>query len=342
MNKNEFEAYTKSLGLNREAPLKAAKPYLKFYTPPTLDEVIVQGNTLIPPTKSTKERLEQQRRENIKVNDEAFEKAHLSTKERPFAVIDIPDVMQYKLGWPKSAEVMRKWFALPGRAMTKDEKEGRDRYVDTHTDIAMFKWKWLESFERVKKAKEVLLSDKVLWSDVAKKAMLRRIKASGHDLTEEAIDNDALGISELHARWQFQYSKVGYELGAVDDLYGSLGNFALYASIQKAHLYEEDGQSYLRVTEVAIYMRDTFDFLGGQYLGHWSFDGMGINAAGGLFNLKDWEWKLAAWNPKHGVQNAFGNKDFREYRERCNMGGDLLLFSDIITVDVDETIQITS
>lgn len=326
--------------MNRKAPLTSASPALKFLS---LDSTEISASSDLAPSPPTSvaARLDTKRLENVKANEKAFEDAQSSDRERVFTVIDIPDVMEYKLAWPKSAEVMRKWFSLPGRAMTAREKEGSDGYVDTHTDTDMFNWKWLGSFERVKKSKEILLSDKVLWSKNTRGIIQSIVNALGDNLTNRTIDNSKLAATELHAKWQFQYSRVGFELGAVDDLYGSLGNFALYAAIQKASIYEKDGQNYLRVTEVAIYMRDTYDFIGGQYLGHWDFDGMGINAAGGFLNQKGKEWKLPAWNPKHGIQKAFGNQDFREYREGCNMGGDLLLFSDIITVDVDEKIKIT-
>lgn len=339
MDKKTFEAYTKGLGLNRKAQLKSAPPALKFLF---LDSTEISASSdLVPsPPTSVAARLETQRLENMKANDKAFEDAQSSDRERVFTVIDIPDVMEYKLAWPKSAEIMRKWFSLPGRAMTDREKEGDDRYVETHIDTSMFNWRWLNSFERVREAKELLLSDKVLWKDNAKNEIKKCLKASSYKLIDGDIENRSLAIVELHARWQFQHSKVGYELGAVDDLYGSLGNFALYAAIQKAHLYEEGGQSYLRVTEIAIYMRDTFEFIGSQYLGHWDHDGMGGNVSGGVFNLFDLEWKLPAWNPKQGTIEAFGNQDFRKYREACGKGGDLLLFSDIITVDVDEIIKI--
>lgn len=341
MDKKTFEVYTKGLGLNRKAQLTSASPALKFLS---LDSTEISASSDLAPSPPTSvaARLETQRLENVKANEKAFEEAQSSTKERPFSVIDIPDVMEYKLGWPKSAEVMRKWFSLPGRAMTDNEKEGDVRYVDSHTDRTMFSWKWLELFERVRKAKEFLLSDKVLWSKASRKVLRSKAQEHSHSLTNKIIDNSALIIPELHDRWQFQYSKVGYELGAVDDLYGSLGNFALYAAIQKAHLYEEGGQSYLRVTEIAIYMRDTFDFIGVQYLGHWDHGGMGINVIGGAFNMREWQWRLPAWNPKLGIVEAFGNQDFRKYREACGKGGDLLLFSDIITVDVDEKIKINS
>lgn len=106
----------------------------------------------VTPKKTIQERLEAQRKANIKANDEAFERAQSLSKERPFSVTDIPNVMLYKLGWPKSAELMKKWFSLPERAMTKAEKEGDAPYVDTHTDTIMFRWQWLNMFERVGKA----------------------------------------------------------------------------------------------------------------------------------------------------------------------------------------------
>ena len=88
-------------------------------------------------------------------------------------------------------------------------------------------------------------------------------------------------------------------------------------------------------------MRDTYEFIGEQYLGHWNKNGLGINLYGGLMNKVNWEWKLPGWNPDLGIMAAFGNSDFREYRKEYHQGGDLLLFSDIQKISVDEKIEIS-
>ncbi len=256
--------------------------------------------------------------------------------EVKFTVRDIPNVMKNKLNWPKSAEVMELWFSLPAKEMSRDEKRGILSYPEQDINKAMFSLEWLEQFERFRVAKSKLLSSTILWSNAAKSEAKAKILKQ----QETSIDNSSLSVESLHEHWQFQYSGVGYDFGVVDDLYGSLGNFAIYAAISKGYIENYKENKYFIVTEIAIYMRDTFDFIGEQYLGHWNKDGMGISLAGGIINKMNWEWKLPGWNPSLGVMQAFGNKDYREYRDKNGMGGDLLLFSNIQRIMVNERINI--
>ena len=80
-------------------------------------------------------------------------------------------------------------------------------------------------------------------------------------------------------------------------------------------------------------MRDTFEFIDDQYLGHGDIDGVGINIPAGAANSLperiSFEWHRKAWTPSAGITRYFGNKDFRKYREQNNKGGDLILFSDV-------------
>ncbi|MEI8611586.1 DUF6402 family protein [Enterovibrio sp. Hal110] len=261
--------------------------------------------------------------------------AHTTDKE--FTVRDIPDVMRGKLGWPKSAELMELWFSKPAKEMTLSEKEGDSPYDSNYTDTGLFSLAWLERFERAKKGKSALVSSEVLWSDNAKLEIIDIVMKSG----KKIIDNSALDIISLHDDWQFQLARVGYDFGVVDDLYGSLGNFAFYAAIHKAYVEEIESEKYIFVTEIAIYMKDTFDFIGSQYLGHWNEHGMGINVLGGALNGAQMEWAMPGWNYTLGIAEAFGNSEFRDYRAGFAKGGDLLLFSDKETTRVYEKIKVS-
>jgi hypothetical protein len=44
------------------------------------------------------------------------------------------------------------------------------------------------------------------------------------------------------------------------------------------------------ITQVFVYLADTYDFIGEQYLGHWNFDGMGIQPVAGLASKLEWDW----------------------------------------------------
>ncbi|QMV12832.1 type VI secretion system tip protein TssI/VgrG [Vibrio spartinae] len=255
-------------------------------------------------------------------------------EDREFKVTDIPAVMKDKLNWPKSAAVMKLWFGLPAREMAQDEKTGVIKpinFPEKYINKTLFPWEWLAMFPRVQDALKTI-SERLdtpnaqrIQRDKIKKLISRQPELKfPHEL-----DNDPDPLS-LHPDWQFQLASIGYDFGEVDDLYGSLGNFAIYAAITKACIEQITEKRYqVTVTEVGLYMRDTFDFIGNQYLGHWDFEGMGLNPVGGMLNSVNMEWHLPGWNLQLGIAKAFGNQDFNRYRKQSGKGGDLLLFSDI-------------
>ncbi len=152
-----------------------------------------------------------------------------------------------------------------------------------------------------------------------------------------------MDIAEVHATRQFQFSTVGYG-SEFDDLYGSLGKFGLYAAVLDWNISDSaaKGRRTLKITKVATYMRDTFDFLGGQYLGHWNERGMGIVAGAGIAASinSEAEWHLPAWHPGLGWMTPINNSDFRSWQERSGSGGDLLLFSNTKTEPVDIAVEL--
>jgi hypothetical protein len=150
------------------------------------------------------------------------------------------------------------------------------------------------------------------------------------------IRNDPQSLVNLHSDWQFQYVEVGYQMNQVDDLYGAMGNFMLAAAVTKAKLsILRPGTALLAVSEVGLYARDTFEFNGQQYLGHWSEKGlalqpmaMGLSTASNL-PVDMPSWHLPAWHPRMGWLKPVNNSDFRTLRNNTQHGGDLLLFSDV-------------
>ena len=78
------------------------------------------------------------------------------------------------------------------------------------------------------------------------------------------------------------------------------------------------------MTEVGVYIRDSFDFEGNQPLGCWS-DGQPMmfspvllpGTAGGMVFVPEL------------MLTPVGNRDFREWRQRTGKGGDFLVFSDV-------------
>ena len=65
------------------------------------------------------------------------------------------------------------------------------------------------------------------------------------------------------------------------------------------------------ITEVGVYVRDSFDFNGDQFLGYWD----------------DSDNSVSILNPLSGERVS--NESFRQWRTANNRGGDFLVFSDV-------------
>lgn len=273
---------------------------------------------------------------------------------KEFTLRDLPKVMENVLKWPVSAAVMKLWFSLPARALSNKEKDGdvkpreipRD-YVNTD----LITWAWLNRFERVQKAEAELMAKlntanalRALDGLITSKTKQAFVEAGGKPAE---IRNNFQNPIDLHSDWQFQFVKVGYQMNQVDDLYGALGNFILAAAVTKASLTQlRPGVAKLMIREVGIYVRDTFDFIGQQYLGHWSDKGLALqpfavasNMAGNA-DIDMPTWHMPAWNPRMGWLKPVNNSDFRTLRNATQRGGDLVLFSDVRLKPVNLNIEI--
>lgn len=243
---------------------------------------------------------------------------------------------------------MELWLRLPAREMTKEEKEGElpaRHYPKQYLDTRIINWEWLRRFSLVERGANEVLAN--LGTISARLKLTQKFKAFLLGKSEKPapfplILNFGLNPVELHSDWQFQFAKSDYKPLVMDDLYGSLGNFAVYAAVTKAKIYKQGDKKYfVTVSEVGLYVRDTFDFIGPQYLGHWSKEGMGVVLAGGIANTRGIEWKLPGLSPELGIVQPLNNSDFRSFRNNFGVGGDLLLFSDVRTQSVNIGVEIT-
>lgn len=267
---------------------------------------------------------------------------------KEFTLRDQPKVMRDVLKWPVSAAVMQQWFSLPAREFSRDEKDGRIKPRDIPPDYLntdLITWEWLNKFERVHKAEAKLME--MLGTQGAKAVLQNKFKNQLTKLqtnTGKTIDiqNNPQSPIDLHSDWQFQFVTVGYHMNQVDDLYGALGNFMLAAAVTKVQLVLlRPGLASLSIREVGLYVRDTFDFIGQQYLGHWSEKGLALQPIAMVTNIpSDMPgWHMPAWHPRMGWLKPVNNSDFRTLRNATQRGGDLILFSDVklkpVKIDVE-------
>jgi hypothetical protein len=266
-----------------------------------------------------------------------------------FDIGDIPDVMRNKLNWPVSAKMMEHWFDLPGREMDEfKEKRNKQlpdaRYVST--DLVTYAW--LMGFDRVKMAVRTLIAERV-YSSAAEKSLRKQLLKAFNQVPHSFADgmtwaylNKTTDLQELHRNWQFQYVDIGYEIGVMDDLYGAIGNGGIYAALHSAtfKLDVVNRPKSATITQVSVYLADTYDFIGEQYLGHWNFDGMGIQPVAGLASKLKWDWKLPGWNPSLGRAWPVSNALFQKYRSMYHMGGDYVVFSKPVVLQLPQPLLI--
>jgi Family of unknown function (DUF6402) len=285
---------------------------------------------------------------------------------------DIPSYMD-SLGWKVSAALMRKWFAANSHAMTLDEKLGRtqpSKYPATLVDVTTVKLDWILAFDRAKKVYQSATSSSVLGTygfDIseARVQLAKRIKRAGLFTTTTEIFGD-LSKPPIwqHEHWQFRFFRVDTTtldrgksyLNGLDDLFGALASFGIYLSaygtvtpetevvVDTSGVQKVIAKKYvIEIAHVAIYVRDTYDFIGDQYLGHWNKNGVEVVKSyiieDSLGTLKPSDYKPSGDPPD--MKLPVGNWSFNDYRKKHNKGGDLLVFSDMKTMRLKRPLRYT-
>jgi hypothetical protein len=196
-----------------------------------------------------------------------------------FSLRQIPKVMRKK-GWNVAATLQDNWFEGKEFTANENHQKGKIPYppenIDTHT-ITMA---WLKKFPRV----DAKIGD--LKTAVCALNALDEIR----EIVKKNVPADMLlegGILPIwkgsitqgfHKKWQFQHVTVDgsvWDKGGIyrtgpDDLYAALGTFSLNAAIAEIEIKKVYGRMTIMIPKIVIYVRDTYDFLGPQYLGHWN------------------------------------------------------------------------
>jgi len=259
------------------------------------------------------------------------ESAVLAAKK--FDIRKIPGIMSAN-GWHIGAQLMYGWF---GRPANDDPLKG---ITDTMT-IKMDTW--VLTFERAKSVYDQIFADKIYANpaaqreiakmlkrkgllDAIKKARILKDKAKKDKTLEDKDLADAVKsnfgdfsrpVPEIDADY-INERAVGSIWDPLDDMYAALGKFNLRVAVKGFIKLSPDPSTLtyvVNISEVGVYLRDSYDFNGDQSLGYWNAS---TNYGGG--------------NPFKGTPVA--NSDFRDWRTANKKGGDFLVFSDLKIVKI--------
>lgn len=208
------------------------------------------------------------------------------------------------------AKLMTSWFSRP---IATAPNYGT---VDT-TTITM---KWALNFARAKKVYDEIVNGKIWVNDAAQRVIEKKLIKKGlvgsspknfGDLSKSAPVLDAEQINQRTVT-------LSDDSQNLDDMDASLGNFVFQVVIAgtvspKGKVHQVD------VKEVAIFIRDSYDFNGDQFLGTWNDTKDTVSRS--MFGIGgDMVW----------------NSDFRKWRKDNGMGGDYMIYSDVKKISLQK------
>ncbi|MBI4584791.1 MAG: hypothetical protein HY717_12315 [Planctomycetes bacterium] len=217
---------------------------------------------------------------------------------------NIPRIMRSK-GWGNGARLMDIWFSRPSAVAP----------AYGLPDTATIKMdRWALTFARARSVYDQLIRDRI-WVNSAAQAeiakMLRRKGLPASGSAPRSFGNLSQPV-ELQDPDYINQRIVSFGLSDLDDMSAALGNFAFRVVVAGSVAAVSGGRGFaVTISEIGVYIRDSFDFNGSQFLGFWD----------------DSTNSVSMVNPLSGT--AVSNDDFRAWRRSTSRGGDFLVFSDM-------------
>jgi hypothetical protein len=224
-------------------------------------------------------------------------------------ITKIPSIMRANQ-WVKGAALMDRWFAGPAQSVAAN---GTD--VNDVVTIA-----WSLNFPKASKTYYQLLQDKIWRNAAALKEIASVHNASklapgtARDISYPKIMDKASDKLAVN----FRATEAISWLSDLDDLGAALGRFVYKVAVRGQIRASKAGALTVKINGVGIYIRDSYDFEGSQFLGYWHTDDNTVTKMP----------RIRLTSPLDS-ENLVTNDNFRAYRKATGKGGDFLVFSDV-------------
>ena len=243
---------------------------------------------------------------------------------------NIPTIMRAQ-GWHKGATLMDQWF---NRSATQQPKYSA-------TDNSTITVDWVLGYTKPKELYDSIFNERI-WANAPARALIqKRLTAQGligkfqHSFDQTVKPAESLESEYINTRpyggGYSGYSGSGYSgsgssgtsgdssnlssatiYGGLNDLIAAIGAFTFRVVVAGSVTPKSGGQE-VTITKVGVYIRDSYDFDGFQFLGFWD----------------DSDNTVSAVNPFTG--DSVYNSSFRDYRDTNKVGGDYMIFSNVKT-----------
>jgi hypothetical protein len=226
---------------------------------------------------------------------------------------NIPAIMRAK-SWGNGARLMEIWFSRPvAIAPAYGPPDTTTIRMDT----------WALTFPRARNVYDQLIRDRIWANPAGQVEVVRMLRRKGLLAAGSSFGSLGLPVQSQDPDYVTQ-RVVPFDLmnDPLDDMSAALANFAFRVLVAGSVAAGPGGVGHrVTISEIGVYIRDTYDFNGFQPLGFW--DDSTNRVEKGPF-----------WG---GV--AVFNSDFRTWRTTNALGGDFLVYSDIkrVTLTTPDT-----
>lgn len=221
-------------------------------------------------------------------------------------ITKIPGIMRGNR-MPIGAKLMESWFSRPSAIKPA---------VGT-PDTTTVTMSWVLTFKRAKAVYDDIVNNKAWVNKPAQREIEKQLRAKGLvGSVPQNFGNLSRSPVQMETdKDQVQQRSVGMSdmTQSLDDLDAALANFVFQVMVAgtvspKGSIHQVD------IKEVGIYVRDSYDFEGRQYLGTWNDTTNTVSR-----------------NPLASGDTVW-NSTFRDWRTTNGMGGDYMIYSDVTKI----------
>ncbi|WP_175651147.1 DUF6402 family protein [Pseudomonas sp. Marseille-P9899] len=255
-------------------------------------------------------------------------------------------VAMRKMGWHTSAALMQRWFDSPGWQMPESWKSeggqpGPLELPSTQCDEILVKMSWAMGFDRCQAA--VRKAESILVTPNAVSRLKTLLKNRGwQNKGVVSLGCSSFSARQIDASAQVNFVQLGSTDDPLDDMYGALGIATLKVGVVGKTFSKEDPETrqlknFFQIERIGFYIRDHYDFNGLQFLGTWTKDRVLTKSEMARAALPSGQ-SIYKWTTD---EFAFVmNHDFRKYRSKTDMGGDYIIYSDVLWKKLDKIIYL--
>ncbi|MDC9595064.1 DUF6402 family protein [Xenorhabdus sp. IM139775] len=247
-----------------------------------------------------------------------------------FMLNEIPNSME-KMGWEMAPKIMRYWFERPKIEFTQEEKIRYIKGIDSidipkdRVNDSIVKMEWAMNFKQVKEAAEELVQK---WaSPNGIKLLKKRLGGSSNKIGYSD------SVIELDTYAQVNYKEIGSLTDTIDDYFGAIGKATLKLAV-RGHVDKIETKNVFIIEKLGVYLKDSYDFVNpDEFLGVWSREEVlsKVKTVVYMGFYKDNMWRELATGEYSKYVPVY-NKDFREWQNKHNKGGDFIVFSDVLWI----------